>query len=61
MTRKQALKQAIRLLSENPENAEVIEKLQDIYDELPLIHWSEAVSDVSGNNETSSVQPSGRG
>ena len=28
MTRKQALKQAIRLLSRNPENAEVIEKLE---------------------------------
>ena len=41
MTRKQALKQAIRLLSGNPENAEVIEKLQDIHDELPLIHWSD--------------------
>ena len=41
MTRKQALKQAIRLLSRNPENAEVIEKLQDIHDELPLIHWTD--------------------
>ena len=41
MTRKRALLQAIQAMSDNPENAEAIQLLQDLYDELPLIHWSD--------------------
>ena len=41
MTRKTALNQAIYILSQTKGNEEIIEKLQDISDELPLIHWSD--------------------
>lgn len=41
MTRKQAIRKAIQLISYNEENAEVIEKLQDIMEDLPLNHWSD--------------------
>lgn len=41
MTRKQAINQAISALSEKEEYREVISVLQDIYDELPLIHWTD--------------------
>jgi len=40
MTRKQALNQAIKALSKRKGYEEVIQLLQDIHDELPLIHWS---------------------
>ena len=42
MTRKQALQRAIEALSTNPEYAEDIRILQEIKDELPLIHWSDS-------------------
>lgn len=41
MTRKQALIQVINLLSSDTNNAEIVRLFQDIYDELPLIHWSD--------------------
>ena len=41
MTRKMAINQAIYILSQSKGNEEIIEKLQDISDELPLIHWSD--------------------
>lgn len=41
MTRKQALNQAIQALSKRKGFEEVIQLLQDIHDELPLIHWSD--------------------
>ena len=41
MTRKQALNKAIEALSKKKEYAEVVGLLRDIYDELPLIHWSD--------------------
>ena len=41
MTRKEALKKAIEILSETPENVDVARLLQDIHDELPLIHWTD--------------------
>ena len=41
MTRKQALNKAIQALSKKKEYSEVIQLLQDIHDELPLIHWSD--------------------
>lgn len=41
MTRKQALNKAIQVLLLQEGNEEVVELLQDIYDELPLIHWSD--------------------
>lgn len=41
MTRKQALSKAIQALSKKKEYSEVIQLLQDIHDELPLIHWSD--------------------
>lgn len=41
MTRKQALNLAIKELSKKSEFSEVILLLQDIHDELPLIHWSD--------------------
>ena len=40
MTRKQALQRAIHFLSKHPEYKEDIRILQEISDELPLIHWS---------------------
>ncbi len=42
MTRKQALQRAITLLSENPEYAEEVRILQEIGNELPMIHWSDS-------------------
>ena len=41
MTRKEALKKAIVILSESPENIDITRFLQDIHDELPLIHWTD--------------------
>ncbi len=41
MTRKTAINQAIYILSQSKGNEEIIEKLQDISEELPLIHWSD--------------------
>ena len=41
MTRKQAIYQAIQALSALEGKEEAITLLQDIYDEMPLIHWSD--------------------
>lgn len=41
MTRKTALQKAICILSEARGNEEIIEKLNDIQKELPIIHWSD--------------------
>lgn len=41
MTRKQAIYQAIQALSALDGQEETISLLKDIYDELPLIHWSD--------------------
>lgn len=41
MTRKQAITKAIAALHQTGENAEAIRLLQDLSDELPLIHWSD--------------------
>ena len=41
MTRKQALNSAIKALSTNKDYEETVALLQEIYDELPLNHWSE--------------------
>lgn len=41
MTRKQALNQAIQELSKKKEFSETVILLQDILEELPLIHWSD--------------------
>lgn len=41
MTRKTALNKAIQILSLSKGNEEIIEKLQDIFEEIPLIHWSD--------------------
>lgn len=41
MTRKQALHRAITHLSQLPEYAEEVRLLQELSDELPLIHWSD--------------------
>ncbi len=41
MTRKQAINQAIQALSKDKKYSETVKLLQDIYDELPLIHWSD--------------------
>lgn len=41
MTRKQAILQAIQQLSQNTDNHEIIEKLQEILNELPLSTWTE--------------------
>lgn len=41
MTRKQALHRAIEYLSQFPEFAEEVRLLQEISQELPLIHWSD--------------------
>lgn len=45
MTRKQALKIAITVLNKQqnePIVRDIIPRLQEIYDELPLVHWSNA-------------------
>lgn len=41
MTRKEALKKAIEILSQSAENVDITRLLQDIHDELPLIHWTD--------------------
>lgn len=41
MTRKQAVLDAIWILSKNKENAQTVELLKEIYDELPLTRWTE--------------------
>ncbi|MCM1086906.1 MAG: hypothetical protein NC419_02040, partial [Muribaculaceae bacterium] len=41
MTRKQAISQAIQILSQDSNNNVIIEKLQDILDEIPLSSWTE--------------------
>ena len=41
MTRKQAIYQAIQALSALEGKEEAITLLQDIYDEMPLVHWSD--------------------
>ena len=41
MTRKNALNKAIQVLSLSEGNEEIIEKLQDLLEEIPLIHWSD--------------------
>ena len=41
MTRKQAIYQAIQALSVQGGQDEAISLLKDIYDELPLVHWSD--------------------
>lgn len=41
MTRKQAISLAIKALSEKEGNEVTISLLQDIYNEMPLIHWSD--------------------
>lgn len=41
MTRKQALNKAIQELSKKNGFTEIVGLLQDIHDELPLIHWSD--------------------
>ena len=41
MTRKTALKQAIYILSRDNRNKEICEKIQELMDELPIIHWSD--------------------
>lgn len=41
MTRKQAINQAIQVLSQLECQEEAVALLQDIHDEMPLIHWSE--------------------
>ena len=41
MTRKTALNQAIYILSQSEGNEEIIEKLHDLLEELPIIHWSD--------------------
>ena len=41
MTRKQAIIQAIQALSKIEGHEEAIALLQDIHDEMPLIHWSD--------------------
>jgi hypothetical protein len=41
MTRKQALSRAIAILSQDRENAEVVQKLAELRDDLPLVHWTD--------------------
>ena len=41
MTRKQALLKAIEALSKEEGNEEAISLLNDLHDELPLIHWTD--------------------
>lgn len=41
MTRKQAVLEAIEILSQNKENEKITEKLQDILEELPSSSWSQ--------------------
>ncbi len=41
MTRKQAVCEAIKILSNNKSDAQIIEKLQDILEELPMCSWTQ--------------------
>ena len=41
MTRKQALLKAIEELQKNKRNDQVVTILKEIYEELPLVHWTE--------------------
>lgn len=41
MTRKQAIEKAINFIPKDEENAEIIKKLQEIKEDLPLNHWSD--------------------
>ena len=41
MTRKTALNKAILILSQSEGNEEIIEKLQDLHNELPINHWTD--------------------
>lgn len=50
MTRKQAVSQAISILSDNKENVHIIEKLQEILEELPCASWTqESILDAIEN------------
>lgn len=40
MTRKQAVSDAIKILSKKKENEQTVKILREIYDELPIIHWT---------------------
>lgn len=40
MTRKQAVLDAIKILSKKKENEQTVKILREIYDELPIIHWT---------------------
>lgn len=40
MTRKQAISEAIAILSQSNGNEQIIEKLQDILEEMPLVCWT---------------------
>lgn len=40
MTRKQAISRAIDILSQDKQNHDIVLKLQEIYSELPLSHWT---------------------
>ena len=40
MNRKQALTEAINILSTNPDNKEIADKLKEILSELPLSEWT---------------------
>lgn len=40
MTRKQAVLDAIEILSKKKENEQTVKILREIYDELPIIHWT---------------------
>ncbi|MCM1234081.1 MAG: hypothetical protein NC489_28590 [Ruminococcus flavefaciens] len=42
MTRKQAISQAIAILSQDAQNANIIEKLKAIQSELPITTWTQA-------------------
>ncbi len=41
MTRKQAVLDAIEILSKKKENEQTVKILREIYDELPIIHWTQ--------------------
>ena len=42
MTRKQAISKAIAALHQTGENTEAIRVLEELREELPIIHWSDA-------------------
>ena len=41
MTRKQAIIQAIQALSALEGQEEAVTRLQELYEEMPLVHWSD--------------------